>query len=146
MYAIELDVYQCKTREIIVFHDLKVNRTTNGKGYIEGKTFNEIINLDAGNCQLIPTLEDVLDLIDNKCIVNIELKGENTANKVADISCYYIRHHKWNINNFLISSFNHVELEIFKKLSLIFQLVFLLKPYLLIILTLFLVLMLIMLI
>lgn len=114
--AIELDVYQCKTREIIVFHDLKVNRTTNGKGYIENKTFNEIRNLDAGNGQLIPTLEEVLDLVDNKCIVNIELKGENTANKVADIIDYYICNRKWNIKNFLVSSFNHVELKRFKDL------------------------------
>ena len=114
--AIELDVYVCKTGELIVFHDLKVNRTTNGKGYIEYKTFEEIRKLDAGNCQLIPTLEEVLDLIDEQVITNIELKGENTAQKVSDTINQYIQK-GWHKSLFLVSSFNHHELKKFKNIN-----------------------------
>ena len=45
---IELDVYVCKTGELVVIHDEKVERTTNGTGYIREKTFSELRSLDAG--------------------------------------------------------------------------------------------------
>ena len=38
---IELDVHVCKSGEIIVMHDEKVNRTTNGKGHISKKSLKE---------------------------------------------------------------------------------------------------------
>ena len=53
--AIELDVYVCKTGELVVIHDDKIDRTTNGTGYTEDKTFTELRQLDAGKGELIPT-------------------------------------------------------------------------------------------
>ena len=35
---IELDVHVCKTGEVVVIHDDKVDRTTNGKGFVLKKT------------------------------------------------------------------------------------------------------------
>jgi glycerophosphoryl diester phosphodiesterase len=45
---IELDVYVCKTGELVVIHDEKVDRTTNGTGYVREKTLDELKILDAG--------------------------------------------------------------------------------------------------
>jgi glycerophosphoryl diester phosphodiesterase len=45
---VELDVYVCKTGELVVIHDEKVDRTTNGHGYVMEKTFEELRSLDAG--------------------------------------------------------------------------------------------------
>lgn len=108
--AVELDVYVCKTGELVVIHDDKVDRTTNGKGYVAEKTFEELRFLDAGKGEKIPTLEEVLDLIDKKVVVNIELKGQGTAKPVADLLRTYIKLKNWTGEHFIISSFNHYEL------------------------------------
>jgi len=112
---IELDVYVCKSGELVVMHDDKVNRTTNGKGYVVDMTLEELKSLDAGSGEKIPTLIEVLDLIDKKTQVNIELKGPGTAEPVAKIINSYEENEGWRDDDFLVSSFNHYELEKFKK-------------------------------
>lgn len=114
--AVELDVYACKTGELVVIHDDKVDRTTDGKGYVVSKNFEELRALNAGNGQKIPLLEEVLDLIGNKVIVNVELKGGDTAESVSKIIGRYIKEKNWNKDNFFVSSFNHPELKKFKEL------------------------------
>jgi len=113
---VELDVYICKSGEAIVIHDETVNRTTNGTGYVTEKTFTELRELDAGQGEKIPTLEEVLALVNKKSDVNIELKGPNTAKPIADIINKYIAIKHWSDYNFLVSSFNHRELTKFKKI------------------------------
>lgn len=113
----ELDVYVCKSGELVVIHDDKVDRTTDGHGYVIDKTFKEIRSLDAGKGEKIPTLEEVLDLLDRKIPINIELKGENTAEPVAKLIDKYINNNDWKEEDFFISSFNHYELKKFKELK-----------------------------
>ncbi len=88
--AIELDVYVLGRGELVVIHDDKVDRTTNGKGYVLDYSFEELRKLDAGNGQTIPTLEEVLDLVNMKTSVNIELKGTGTAKAVASTIYNYL--------------------------------------------------------
>ena len=107
---IELDVQLCKTGEAVVFHDSTVDRTTNGKGYLAGKTFHELRKLDAGEGERIPLLQEALDLVNNRVIVNIELKGKGTAIPVSRMVGEYIDMKGWRRENLLISSFNRHEL------------------------------------
>lgn len=113
---IELDVYLCKSGELVIIHDDKVNRTTDGSGYITEKTFQEIQKLNAGQGEKIPTLNQVLDLVNRKVILNIELKGPDTAKPTAEIVENYIKQKNWPSQNFLVSSFDHRELVEFKKI------------------------------
>jgi len=113
---IELDVCKCKSGELVIIHDDKVNRTTDGEGYIIDKIFEEVRSLDAGEGEKIPTLQEVLDLVDQKVEVNIELKGDNTAEPVAKLIDEYIKK-GWKDSCFLVSSFNHYELKKFKELK-----------------------------
>jgi len=113
---IEFDVYALPDKSVVVMHDDKVDRTTNGKGYVIEKTLPEIKQLDAGKGEKIPTLQEVIDLVDHKVLVNIELKGEKTAHIVADIITSYVEHKHWRYDDFIVSSFNHHELHTFKKL------------------------------
>ena len=112
---IELDVQLCKTGEIIVIHDDKVDRTTNGKGYVSEKSFEELRSLDAGKGESIPLLSEVIDVIAREKIINIELKGEGTAQPVLALINEYIRGKGWSCDDFLISSFNHHALVEVKK-------------------------------
>jgi glycerophosphoryl diester phosphodiesterase len=113
---VELDVYVCKTGELVVIHDDRLERTTNGRGCVWEKTLEELKNLDAGKGQKIPTLKEVFDLINKKVQINIELKGENTAEPVSEAIKYFILQNGWKEEMFLVSSFNHQELKKFKEL------------------------------
>ena len=81
--GIELDVHETKDGALVVIHDEKVNRTTNGKGYVKDYTLKQIKELDAGSWfnknfkgEKIPTLKEVLQLVKpTGKIVNIELKS-----------------------------------------------------------------------
>ena len=45
--GIENDVHLTKDGVLVVMHDELVDRTTNGKGYIKDKTYEELAQLDA---------------------------------------------------------------------------------------------------
>jgi glycerophosphoryl diester phosphodiesterase len=78
---IEIDVQQTADNRIIVIHDATLRRTTNGFGRIRNKTFEEIRSLSAGIKfhrnyihEKIPTLEEVIRLINGKVELLIEVK------------------------------------------------------------------------
>jgi glycerophosphoryl diester phosphodiesterase len=114
---IEFDVRLSKDHSLVLMHDDKVNRTTSGTGLVIEKTLKELKQLDAGNGEKIPTLQEVLDLIDKKTKVNIELKEEKTAKPVAQLIENYVQTKGWSYDDFLVSSFNHQELHVFKTLE-----------------------------
>ena len=115
--AIELDVYICKSGELVLIHDDKIDRTTNGKGYVIEKTLDELKTLDAGNGEKVPLLHEALDIINKQVKINIELKGTNTAKPVNDLIEEYVKNKGWKYEHFLISSFNHYELKKFNELN-----------------------------
>ena len=111
--GIELDVYRCKTGELVVIHDDKINRVTNGIGYVQDFTLDELKSFELKNGEKIPTLNEVLDLVNKKIIVDIELKGENTGESVAQTIKDCVQNKGWSYDNFIVTSFNHVELQHF---------------------------------
>lgn len=112
---IEFDVRLTKDKKVVVIHDDKLDRTTNGKGLVKEKDLKEIKKLSAGKKERIPTLEETLDLVAKRVKVNIELKGEKTAKPVSKIIDKYLKNKKWPLGYFFVSSFNYQELEDFKK-------------------------------
>lgn len=114
--GVELDVWVCKTGELVVFHDRTLERLTKGQGNVFDKTFSELRALKLPNNEQIPTLSEVLAQIKYACVVNIELKGPNTAIPVAQVIKDFINNHGWQNKDFMVSSFNHPELIKFHKL------------------------------
>jgi glycerophosphoryl diester phosphodiesterase len=108
---IEIDVFKITSGEIVVFHDEEIDRLTNGSGAIESLNLNAIKNLTVKGNHKIPLLIEVLDVIDHKVPVNIELKGPGTSEGVLEIINSYIENRGWSLNDFLISSFNWEELK-----------------------------------
>ena len=113
--CVELDV-QNVDGNLVVFHDDRLERTTDGKGYLATHSFEQLRTLDAGTGEKIPTLTEVFDLINKRAGVNIELKGPNTARPVAKFIAG-LRQQGWHDNLILVSSFNHRELETIKQLD-----------------------------
>lgn len=78
---IEIDVQQTKDNVVIVLHDRSLRRTTNGYGYVKQKNYEDILKLSAGLKfskfyidEKVPTLEQVIDLIDGQAELIIETK------------------------------------------------------------------------
>ncbi|MBS7609730.1 glycerophosphodiester phosphodiesterase [Candidatus Bathyarchaeota archaeon] len=85
VHAVELDVHLSKDGRVVVIHDPTVDRTTNGHGYVRDLSFEDLSKLDAGMGERIPLLEEVIDLVKDKAILQIELKGEGTEEPVLRI-------------------------------------------------------------
>jgi glycerophosphoryl diester phosphodiesterase len=113
---VELDVYVCTSGELVVIHDDKVDRTTNGHGYVIEKTLTELRSLDAGQGEKIPLLTEVFDLVNRQAKINVELKGAGTAAPVAALIEEYVKNKNWQYDAFAVSSFNHYELQAFNKI------------------------------
>ncbi|RME75167.1 MAG: hypothetical protein D6785_15135 [Planctomycetota bacterium] len=78
---VELDVHLTKDKEVIVFHDTYLDRTTNGKGRLHDYTYEELARLSAGEWfapefkeEKIPLLEEVLKILIPHTIPIIEIK------------------------------------------------------------------------
>lgn len=120
--AIELDVHVCKSGELIVFHDFTLDRLTNAKGEVSKYTLEELKNLKIAEKYKIPTLAKVFNLVNKRCIINIELKGHNTAKPVAEIIEEYVDNKNWSYSHFIVSSFQYEELANFSQLKTEIQL------------------------
>lgn len=81
--GIELDIQMTKDGEIVVIHDERVDRTTDGIGYVKDFTYSQLrkltIETGSGQKEKIPSIEEVIDLLQNKLrmglLLNIELKN-----------------------------------------------------------------------
>jgi glycerophosphoryl diester phosphodiesterase len=113
---IEIDVFIIKTGEVVVFHDEILDSLTNSTGKIEDYTFENLQKVIVKGNHTIPTLSEIIELIDKKVPLNIELKGKNTATPTFKIlEDYYQK--GWRKSDFIISSFLWDELETYRKLD-----------------------------
>jgi glycerophosphoryl diester phosphodiesterase len=116
--GLEFDVQLSKDGAVVVIHDEKLERTTNGSGLVKDYTLDELQRLDAGTWfgeahagEKIPTLEQVLDeFASTKLIYNIELKSgivlyPGLEEKVIEA----VKRRSLN-DQVVLSSFNHYSL------------------------------------
>lgn len=106
--GIEVDVYKVENN-LVVIHDRSLSRTTNGIGEVETQSLAYLRSLDAGKGEKIPLLSEVVETVARQTFINIELKGSNTATLVVELIQKYIKQ-GWSYQDFLVSSFNHYEL------------------------------------
>jgi glycerophosphoryl diester phosphodiesterase len=110
VHGFEFDIQMSKDGEPVVIHDETLDRTTNGKGLVSQFTLSELQQLDAGKGERIPSLRNVLDLVDKRCRLFIELKADNATQAVADILSHYVSSLGWSYEQLFIISFNHPQL------------------------------------
>lgn len=80
--AIELDVHLSRDGEVVVLHDERLERTTNGRGLLGEQTLAELRQLEAGSWfeprfggQRIPILDEVLEWAGERAVLAIEIKN-----------------------------------------------------------------------
>jgi len=108
---IEIDVFKVKSGELVVFHDDTLDRITNAKGDIESYTLEELEDVLVGGKYKIPTLGEVIEVIGKKAVLNIELKGSNTAVDTHRLIRTFLQR-GWTYDDFILSSFKWEELKI----------------------------------
>lgn len=75
--GIELDVQLTRDGRLVVIHDETVDRTTNGSGFVKDMTLRQLRLLRIDGGERIPTLEEVLALMEpHEITLNIELKTD----------------------------------------------------------------------
>lgn len=113
-FAIEIDLYPTTDGEIVVFHDDDLFRMTGAEGKIYEKTLAELKGLRlAGTDETIPTLKEVLSLVDGKTPLLIEFKNRKDdfyVKKAVEI----LKNYK---GEFAVQSFNPFILNKIRKLA-----------------------------
>jgi len=124
--GIELDIQLTRDGELVVIHDERVDRTTDGIGFVREFTLKELKRLhiyaDRNSVQIIPTMEEVFDLLvdklqDGGLKVNIELKNslydyQGMEEKILDLAA------KKSVEKSVIySSFSARSMELMKQLN-----------------------------
>lgn len=115
--GVEIDVFRCATGELVVFHDKTLDALTNGTGFIEQMSLDSIKQFLVLGKEPIPTLNEVMDLIDGTIQLNIELKGTQTAVLTSELIEHYFETSNWEAKNVFISSFDWNELDQFYKVN-----------------------------
>ena len=111
-YAIELDVQFTKDKEVVVFHYENLKRITNDTRNIEDVNYDELKNLRLGNTnEIIPTLEEVLELVDSKVAILIEIKDCKDYIELSEKTYEILKGYE---GNYAIQSFNPFILEWYK--------------------------------
>lgn len=114
--GIELDVHFTKDGEIVVIHDERVDRTSDGEGYVVDFTYEELSRLDASagfagvyGFNKIPTLREYFELVKpvEGFITNIELKTSINEYPGIEKAVLELIDEFGLEDRIIISSFNH---------------------------------------
>lgn len=117
VHGFEFDVQLSKDGEAVIIHDETLERTTNGKGNVADYTLQELQEFDAGEGEKIPSLRNVLDMVDKRCRLFVELKAEHSALVVADTLKHYVHHEGWSYEQFYVCSFDHFQIDAVRKVN-----------------------------
>ena len=122
--GIELDVRLTADDQLVVFHDWKLHRASNGKGLVNHATLEEMRALDVGSWfgpqfrgETAPTLDEVFESLPPGFLINVEMKAvikgmRLIAHRVAEV---VRRHGRWAST--LVASFNPISLWELRKIE-----------------------------
>ena len=113
--GIEIDLRVTKDKEFVLIHNMLIDRVSNGSGFVKDKTLKELKSYVFGNNEKINTLEEILNIMNNKILL-IEIKDESNNYKEF-IDIFYKKIKKYLYLNIIICSFNYELLKSLKKID-----------------------------
>lgn len=122
---IELDVQLTSDDQMVVFHDDRIERTTNGKGLLKNYTYEQLQQLSAGAWfkksdefadVKIPLLTEVLDEVGGDIMLNIEIKRSGNPKKTAEHLVSIIEEYGL-VKSVYVTSFSYPALKKVKQLN-----------------------------
>jgi len=122
--GIEFDVYGCRD-EIIVIHSDDLSKHSFFTGFVSDFKLDQLKEIEMFHGAIIPTLDEVLDLVKNyfskDIMINIEIKGNNLEEKISAKIKEFIKETDFGYSNFLFNSFDWDKVKRVKKQSSDFQ-------------------------
>ena len=113
-YPVEIDIYMTTDGEIVSFHDKTLKRMTGADGNIFDADYSELKKLRLKNGEeKIPTLQEVLELINGRVPLLIEFKDQPNKNFI-ETAVNILKKYK---GEFAVQSFNPMYLYKIKKLA-----------------------------
>lgn len=111
--GIELDVHLSKDGQLVVFHDDNLLRMTGERDYVRFKTLEELKKLRLNNTDYtIPTLQEVLKLVNGKIPILLEVKTEANTKKICNKTIEELKSYNGDV---FIQAFNPFVLRYFYK-------------------------------
>ena len=111
--GIELDVQLTRDGELVVIHDFGLEATTDGQGPVRDRTLAELKELDAGSWfdpvfsgQRIPTLQEVIEAVGHRLLLNIELKTTSLRDDGLAAAVVRVIEDNHLLDQTIVSSFN----------------------------------------
>lgn len=109
--GVETDVHMTKDGQLVLIHDETIDRTSNGKGYIQDYTYEQLRAFSFANGYqghyTLPLLKDLLLYIqDKRFVVNIELKTDVIAYPGIEEKVYHLVKELGVENQIYYSSFS----------------------------------------
>ena len=113
--GVEIDVHISKSGELIVIHDETVDRTTDGSGVVKDMTWQELSVLRTENNESVPRLEQVIEAVQGRGKLMVELKPQGTALPLVDLVQSSPTILEWATEHMLVTSYNYPELLSFSR-------------------------------
>lgn len=111
--GVELDVQYSSDGNLVICHNPTLDKTSNGAGRVSAHTLAELRELDAGSWfgpefvgTRMPTLDEVLDLLKGKLLVNIELKALSATSKGLGVDVVRAVRQHGMMDEVVLSCFN----------------------------------------
>ena len=122
--GIELDIHLSADDKLVVMHDEKVDRITDGKGYIKDMSLAKLKKLNIKNTKTkdnnfgkILTLKEALELVKECSLINIELKNSFIYYQNIEEKAIKVVKEFGIENKVIFSSFNHYSVKKIKDLK-----------------------------
>lgn len=97
---VEVDIRLTKDKHPVAIHDARVKRLTESYGTVRSLTLKQVKKLKVFKSEPIPTLAEVLEVVNGSIGLNIELKVKGSAEVVVQT----LRDFKVDMRNIMISS------------------------------------------
>lgn len=123
--GVEFDVQMTRDGVLVVCHNYTVDQTSNGSGFIQEMTFSELRKLDFGSWfgpeftgTTIPTLEEVLQVVQTMKLINIEIKRPSIPHRQEVVQKTVETIRRFPISDrVVVSSFDYCVIEEVKRIA-----------------------------
>ncbi|MDX9893418.1 MAG: glycerophosphodiester phosphodiesterase [Patescibacteria group bacterium] len=110
---VEMDIRITKDKHPVVVHDNSLRRLTKKYVRVDHLTLTQLKKFKIDKIEPIPTLAEVLEVIDSQVGILIDIKVKGLAQIIVQI----LRDYKVDFSNVMISSVHHTELRIVETLE-----------------------------
>lgn len=122
--GVELDVQMSSDGQLVVVHDERIDRVSDGKGFVRDYSLAELKRMNFGKLfpeygiVKIPTLFEVYDLLKNSSLhINVEMKNGCVIYNGLEERLIALEKHMGMRDRILYSSFNHHSVKKIKEIA-----------------------------